>query len=80
MANEDGIISRVISTDLTYSVDEALNAPWFIRADLSKYIAYLIATLNHDRSLHKLLNPQDRIQRLIENYKNEQAQSGLRLV
>ncbi len=79
-AYEDGIISRVISTDLTYSVDEALNAPWFIRADLSKYIAYLIATLNHDRSLHKLLNPQDRIQRLIENYKNEQAQSGLRLV
>ncbi|MBR2055198.1 MAG: ribose-phosphate pyrophosphokinase, partial [Clostridia bacterium] len=50
-AYEEGYISRVISTNLTYRRPEVLNAPWFVEADMSKYISYIIATLNHDRSL-----------------------------
>ncbi len=76
-AYRDGIISRVISTDLTYLRPEALNSPWFIRADMSKYISYIIATLNHDRSLHNLLTPQDRIRKLIDRYREEQLSSGI---
>ena len=79
-AYQDGIISRVISTNLTYLRPEALNSPWFVEADLSKYISYLIATLNHDRSLHSLLSPQDRIRKLIERYRTDQASSGISLV
>ncbi|MBQ7304652.1 MAG: ribose-phosphate pyrophosphokinase, partial [Clostridia bacterium] len=55
-------------------------APWFIQADMSKYISYIIATLNQDRSLSKLLNPYDRIHNLVNRYTQEQTDAGLRLV
>ena len=78
-AYRDGIIDRVISTNLTYRKPELAQTEWFIEADMSKYISYIIATLNHDRSLSKLLNPYDRIHALIKRYNNEQMLAGIRL-
>lgn len=71
-AYEDGLIDRVISTNLTYRTPELRQAPWFIEADMSKYIAYIIATLNHDRSLSELLMPYDRINKLLTRYRAAQ--------
>ena len=79
-AYEDGLIDGVISTNLTYCTPELKKAPWFIQADMSKYISYIIATLNHDRSLSKLLNPSDRLHRLKDKYLAAQAENGTRLV
>ncbi len=79
-AYEEGIIDRVISTNLTYRTPELKAAPWFVEADMSKYISYIIATLNHDRSLSKLLNPYDRIHGLLNRYNKQQTESGIRLV
>ena len=79
-AYEEGIIDRVISTNLTYCTPELKAAPWFIQADMSKFISYIIATLNHDRSLSKLLSPSDRIHNLMNRYNAEQRESGIRLV
>jgi ribose-phosphate pyrophosphokinase len=79
-AYEEGIIDRVISTNLTYRTPELRAAPWFVEADMSKYISYIIATLNHDRSLSNLLNPYDRIHRLLNNYHQEQLESGFRII
>ncbi len=79
-AYEEGLIDGVISTNLTYRTPELQAAPWFIEADMSKYISYIIATLNHDRSLSKLLSPSDRIAALKERYEQEQVQSGIKLV
>lgn len=79
-AYEEGIIDRVISTNLTYRSPELKAAPWFVEADMSKYISYIIATLNHDRSLSKLLTPYDRIHGLLKRYTAEQAAAGIRLV
>ena len=79
-AYRDGIIDRVISTNLTYRKPELAEKEWFVEADLSKYISYIIATLNHDRSLSNLLNPYDRIHALIKRYDNEQREAGIRLV
>jgi len=79
-AFEEGIIDRVISTNLTYRTPELKAAPWFVEADMSKYISYMIATLNHDRSLSKLLNPYDRIHGLLDRYNKQQTESGIRLV
>ncbi len=79
-AYEEGIIDRVISTNLTYRRPELRSAPWFVEADMSKYISYIIATLNHDRSLSGLLNPYDRIHRLLDKYNQEQMAAGIRLV
>ncbi len=79
-AYRDGLIDRVISTNLTYRNPELAKTKWFVEADMSKYISYIIATLNHDRSLSKLLNPYDRIHALIKRYNKEQQEAGMRLV
>ncbi len=79
-AYEEGLIDGVISTNLTYRTPELQAAPWFIEADMSKYISYIIATLNHDRSLSKLLSPSDRIAALKEKYEQEQVANGIKLV
>ncbi len=79
-AYEEGLIDGVISTNLTYRTPELQAAPWFIEADMSKYISYIIATLNHDRSLSKLLSPSDRINALKERYEQEQIENGFKLV
>ena len=71
---DEGLIDGVISTNLTYRTPELQAAPWFIEADMSKYISYIIATLNHDRSLSKLLSPYDRVHNLMNRYKQEQEQ------
>ncbi len=79
-AYQQGIISRVVATNMTYRPPELKAAKWFVEADMSKYISYLIATLNHDRSLSALLNPYNRIQALMSRYRAEQAASGISLV
>ena len=79
-AYEEGLIDGVISTNLTYRTPELQAAPWFIEADMSKYISYIIATLNHDRSLSKLLSPSDRIAALKERYEQEQVAAGIKLI
>ena len=77
---EEGIITKVIAADLTYCAPEIKEEPWFVLADMSKYISYLIATLNHDRSLHGLLNPYNRIKALLQRYHEEQAAMGITMV
>ena len=79
-AYEDGLLYRVISTNLTYRTPELRSAPWFIEADMSKYISYIIATLNHDRSLHSLLAPYGKIKALMSRYHQEQTDNGFRLI
>ena len=79
-AYRNGFIDRVISTNLTYRKPELAQTEWFVEADLSKYISFIIATLNHDRSLSKLLNPYDRLHALIKRYNNEQMAAGMRFI
>ena len=70
-AVEDGTIYKVVTTNLTYQTPELLSRPYYINCDMSKYIAYIIDTLNHDSSISDLLNPYDRIQKLVSKYKEE---------
>ena len=71
-ACEEGIITKVLTTNLIYQTPELLQRDWYISCDMSKYIAYLIDTLNHDVSISDLLVPNERIRILMEKYKNEQ--------
>ena len=71
-AYEEGIIHRVVTTNLTYQSEELLKKPYYIDCDMSKYIAYIIDTLNHDLSISDLLDPYERIHRLVDAYKEEQ--------
>ena len=68
-AYEDGIIEKVITTNLTYQMPELFNRTWYGSADLSKYIATLIDHLNHNASISNLLDQSERIQARIQEYK-----------
>lgn len=68
-AYEQGVIYRIITTNLIYQPEELLSKPYYINADMSKYIALLIDTLNHDTSISELLSPTDRIQSILAKYK-----------
>ncbi len=67
-AYEDGIIDGVLGTNLTYRTPELLSRPWFHEVDVSKYIAYFIAALNHDVSVGSIIDPHEKIQQLLKKY------------
>ena len=67
-AYEKGIIDKILTTNLVYQPAELLSKPWYINVDMSKYMALLIDTLNHDSSISDLLNPVDRIQKRVKEY------------
>lgn len=69
-ACKDGVITNVLTTNLIYQTPELLSRDWYINCDLSKYIAYLIDTLNHDASISDLLDPSERIQNIVTRYRN----------
>lgn len=65
-AFQEGIIDRVFTTNLIYGAPELLSKDWYIRVDMSKYLSYIIDTLNHDTSISDLLDPAEKINTLIE--------------
>ena len=69
-AYEEGILDAVLTTNLIYQTPELLERPYYINCDMSKYIALVIDTLNHDGSISSILNPIERIQNVVNKYKN----------
>ena len=67
-AYDNKIIDKVLTTNLVYQPEELLSKPWYINVDMSKYMALLIDTLNHDSSISDLLNPVERIQKRVNDY------------
>ena len=68
----DGTLYKVVTTNLIYQTPELLSRDYYINCDMSKYIAYIIDTLNHDCSIAQLLDPYDRIENLVRQYKEDQ--------
>ena len=69
-AYEEGVLTGVLTTNLIYQTPELLSKPYYINCDMSKYIALIIDTLNHDGSLSQILSPNERIQNVLRKYKN----------
>ncbi len=67
-AYEEGLIHSVLTTNLIYQTPELLSKPYYINCDMSKYIALIIDTLNHDASLSEVLSPLERINNVVEKY------------
>mgnify|MGYP001851643886 FL=1 len=67
---EKGYINKVITTNLTYLPPELYQKPYFIEADMSKFLALIIDSLNHDVTIGAVLNPTDKIHALLDRYKN----------
>ena len=72
-AYEDGIFTRIFTTNLVYRTPELLSKEWYAEVNMCKYVAYIIDTLNHDETISELLNPVKRIQKLLEKHKKEQG-------
>lgn len=72
-AYEQGLINGILTTNLIYQTPELLSKPYYINCDLSKYIALLIDTLNHDGSISSILNPNERIQNVVGKYQRGEA-------
>lgn len=69
-AYEEGVISKILTTNCIYQTPELLSKPYYVNVDMSKYVALLIESLNHDRSISELLDPSDKIHRLLKKYNN----------
>ncbi len=67
-AYEDGLIDAILTTNLIYQTPELLERPYYISCDMSKYIALMIDTLNHDGSISSILTPNERIQYAVQEY------------
>ena len=68
---ENGLIDRILTTNLVYQTPDLLQRPYYIDVDMSKYIALIIDNLNHDASLSELLNPTGRINKLLDQYRSK---------
>ncbi|MCQ2530495.1 MAG: ribose-phosphate pyrophosphokinase [Lachnospiraceae bacterium] len=67
-AYEDGLFTRILTTNLTYQRPELREREYFTSVDMSKYISYIIDTLNHDASISDLLDPSTKIKNLVARY------------
>ena len=70
---EAGYIDRVITTNLTYLPPTALEKPYFVVADMSKFIALIIDSLNHDITMSSVLVPTDKIHKLLDRHNTDLA-------
>ena len=74
-AYAQGIFHRIFTTNLNYRTQELRAKEWYCEVNMCKYVAYIIDTLNRDASLSNLLNPVDRIHKLMERV-NATAQAN----
>ena len=70
---EKGLIDRVFTTNLIYQTPELLSREWYCSVNMSKYIALLVDTLNNDNSISGLLDPADRIKKVVAKYEEQNS-------
>ena len=71
-AYEDGLFDAVISTNLAYRTPELRQREWFVEADMSKYLAYIIAAGNLNEAVSNLLDPFEKIHQLVASINAKQ--------
>ena len=71
-AYEDGLFDCLVTTNLIYQSPELLKREYYINCDMSKFLALIIDTLNHDLSISELLNPIDRINKVLTKHRNHE--------
>ena len=72
-AYEKGWFDKVITTNLTYQIPELLSRPYYIEADMSKFLASIIDFMNHDVSMSNVLTPTEKIRTILEKYNKRES-------
>ena len=75
-----GYLDYVITTNLNYRPQALLDREWYLEADMSKYIAAIINSLNHDRSISATLSPTEKIQKLVQRHQNDGYEYSQKLI
>ena len=70
-AFEEGVFERVITTNLSYRPPELLEKPYYLEADMSKFLASIIDFMNHDLSMENVSTPTEKIQKILSLYNDE---------
>ncbi len=70
-AYEEGIISKIFTTNLVYRRPGLMDKPWHVNVNMCKYVSYIIDTLNHDATISELLDPAKRINNIVAKHKAE---------
>lgn len=68
---EEGLLDRVYTTNLIYRTPELLTREWYREVNMSKYVYLIIDTINRDDSTSDLLNPVERIHKLMDRIRAE---------
>lgn len=71
-AYENCWFDKVITTNLTYQIPELKKRPYYIEADMSKFMASIIDFMNHDVSLNNVLTPTEKIHEILAKYNNRE--------
>ena len=72
-AYEKGLFDRLVTTNLVYQTEELLQKEYYINCDMTKFVANIIDTLNHDLSISHLLDPAERITKMVEKHRNHET-------
>ena len=75
-AYNDGIISKVFTTNLVYRRPGLIDKPWHVNVNMCKYVSYIIDTLNHDATISELLDPAKRINAIVAKHRKEMEEQG----
>ena len=67
-AYEEGVFDKVITTNLSYRPPALLDKPYYIEADMSKFLASIIDFMNHDLSMENVSTPTEKIQKILQLY------------
>lgn len=67
-AYQEGVFDKVITTNLSYRPPELLTKPYYIEADMSKFLASIIDFTNHDLSMEPITSPTEKIQQILDIY------------
>ena len=68
-AYEEGIFTKIFTTNLVYRTPELLAREWYSEVNMCKYVAYIIDTLNHDRTISHLLDQSKKIHSVLDKFK-----------
>ena len=76
-AHKDGIFERILTTNLVYRTPELKTRDWYAEVDMSKFIALITDTINHELSISSLLDPSKKIRNALEKHEKDLKEKGL---
>ena len=69
-AYEKCYFDRIVTTNLNYQPPELMSKPYYLQADMTKFIASIIDFTNHDASMTNIYTPTEKIHQVLEKYNN----------